>query len=100
MYSEGEEDYDDKDGMSNFIVEGGEDEDEKVAGRDRKKRLQRKRKIFIDSDDDIEEDDMAVIFGHVQPTPAVLTGEVRTMSRFLPSTKMKVDQAALVRIAN
>ncbi|KIJ63774.1 hypothetical protein HYDPIDRAFT_155277 [Hydnomerulius pinastri MD-312] len=82
-------DDDDDDDMSDFIVENGEDEDEKDARRDLKKRLQKKRKMVIDSDDDFEEDEKDVIFGQASPDAVTSTGQVKMMSRFLPSTKMK-----------
>lgn len=76
----------DDDDLSDFIVEDGEDEDEKDA-RHELKRLKRKRMI-VESDDDIEEDERETVLGHKKPE--VATAEVKIMSRFLPSTKMKV----------
>ena len=74
----------DDDDLSDFIVEDGEDEEEKDASRELK-RLKRKRMI-VESDDDIEEDERGTVLGQ----PDVATAEVKIMSRFLPSTKMKV----------
>ena len=78
-----DEDYDDD--LSDFVVEDGEVE-EKDA-RCELKPLKRKRMI-VESDDDMEFDEYAAIIGHKEPD--LVTDEVKTMSRFLPSTKMKV----------
>ncbi|KAL4073393.1 SNF2 family N-terminal domain-containing protein [Scleroderma citrinum] len=74
------EGYDDN--LSDFIVEDDEDED----SRRELKPLKRKRMI-VESDDDIEEDERETIFGHKESY--VPTNEVKMLSRFLPSTKMK-----------
>ncbi|KAI0070755.1 hypothetical protein K474DRAFT_702536 [Panus rudis PR-1116 ss-1] len=92
--SDEEEGDDDDDDISDFIVGSGEDEEEKDARRALKLKLQSgsrrkskgKQRAIVISDD--EDDD--IIIGarptHVEETK---TGEIKTMSRFLPSTKMK-----------
>ncbi|KIK91296.1 hypothetical protein PAXRUDRAFT_830977 [Paxillus rubicundulus Ve08.2h10] len=73
---------DDDDSMSDFIVEDGEDEEEKDSRREFK-RIQKRRNMVVDSDDE------EAIFGRPSPDAAPSTGQMRMMSRFLPSTKMK-----------
>lgn len=88
-----EEDNDDDD-LSDFIVQDDQDEDEKDARRELKKRLKGKRKEIIVIED--SEDD-GVIFGARPDTP---TGPVpiKLMSKFLPSTKMKVRMLFIVGV--
>ncbi|KAG6335342.1 hypothetical protein ID866_3753 [Astraeus odoratus] len=80
IYDSDSDAYDDD--LSDFIVQ---DEEEKNIRRDLK-RSKRKRMI-VDSDDDIEEVEKEAIFGNAEACPP--TGEIKVMSRFLPSTKMK-----------
>ena len=93
LRSDSEDDYDDdEDNLSDFIVQSDEDEEEKDARRAMNKRQGKKRAhIIIDSDDEPDTpEEKEVIFGVPKKVP---TKEkmVMTMSRFLPSTKMKVS---------
>lgn len=91
--SEGEEDDDE---MSDFIVHSDEDEEEKNARRDFKKRLgKRKAIVVLDPDDEIEDldtpEEKEVMFGMKKKDAAMSTEAIKLMPRFLPSTKMKVN---------
>lgn len=79
------------DDMTDFIVESDEDEEEKDVRRALKRRLgKRKSFIVLDSDEEMADtpEEKEVIFG-AKKVP-VSEKEIATMSRFLPSTKMKV----------
>ncbi|KAG2133197.1 P-loop containing nucleoside triphosphate hydrolase protein [Suillus bovinus] len=86
--SDDESEDDDDDDMSDFIVEDGEDEEEKDARRNIKKRLRTRRAIVVESDDELDADERDVVIGRNPRQVPASTGEVRMMSRFLPSTKM------------
>lgn len=89
--SESDDDEND-DHMNNFIVNDGEDEEEKDARHALKKRLGKMRaNVIMDSDDELEtSEEKGVIFG-ARKKDALEKDAVPTMSRFLPSTKMKVS---------
>ncbi|KAJ7149019.1 P-loop containing nucleoside triphosphate hydrolase protein [Mycena crocata] len=96
-----EDDAKDSD-LSDFIVESDEDEDEKDARRLLKKRLGKRRTIttIVDSDDEdeIEDPEVAeVIFGAKKKK--MTKEEIKTMPRFLPSTKMKAMMENLKTLA-
>lgn len=82
---------DDDDDMSDFIVEDDEDEEENNTRRELKKRLRKRRAMVVESDDDLEEDEREVVIGRSPRKVPASMGEVKTMSRFLPSTKMNVS---------
>ncbi|KAG1726392.1 P-loop containing nucleoside triphosphate hydrolase protein [Suillus lakei] len=82
------EDDDDDDDISDFIVEDGEDEAEKDARRDIKKRLRKRRAIVVESDDELDADEREVVIGRSPRKVPASIGQVKMMSRFLPSTKM------------
>lgn len=89
---------DDDDDLSDFIVASDEDEEEKDARRALKKRLGKKRaQVIVDSDDEPESpEEKEVLFGTRKKTPDATSGDaVPLMSRFLPSTKMKVRGVVL-----
>ncbi|KAF9003231.1 SNF2 family N-terminal domain-containing protein [Cyathus striatus] len=95
---EGDEDEDDD--ISDFIVESDEDEEEKDARRALKKRVgaRRRNNIVLDSDDDF--DDAAaeeVVFGRKKKEP-IPEEVLKTMPRFLPSTKMKFMMEKLTEL--
>ncbi|KAL0958396.1 hypothetical protein HGRIS_000537 [Hohenbuehelia grisea] len=87
-------DEDDGDGLSDFIVEDDEDEqdvDARVAQRKRAVKG-KKRNIVLDSDDEMDDAPISqgIIFGASRdPTPPSADGTIALMPRFLPSTKMK-----------
>jgi hypothetical protein len=74
-----------------FIVQSDEDEEEKEARRALRMRGRKAHPIVIlDSDDEPETpEEKEVIFG-MHKKAAAADGPIPTMSRFLPSTKMKV----------
>lgn len=82
------EDDDEDDDISDFIVEDGEDEEEKDARRDIKKRLRTRRAMVVESDDELDADEREVVIGRGPRKVPASVGQVKTMSRFLPSTKM------------
>lgn len=84
------EDDDDDDDISDFIVEDGEDEEEKDARRNIKKRLRTRRAMVIESDDELDADEREVVIGRSTRKVPASMGQVKMMSRFLPSTKMNV----------
>lgn len=84
------EDDDEDDDISDFIVEDGEDEEEKDARRDIKKRLRTRRAMVVESDDELDADEREVVIGRGPRKVPASVGQVKTMSRFLPSTKMNV----------
>ncbi|KAF9465092.1 SNF2 family N-terminal domain-containing protein [Collybia nuda] len=91
-----EEEVDDD--IKDFIVQSDEDEEEKDAHRNLRKRLGKRRAIVIDSDDEIEDspEDKEVLFG-VKKAP--VSGEpIKLMARFLPSTKMKFMMKQLEKL--
>jgi hypothetical protein len=83
---------DEEDDMSDFIVDSDEDEEEKDARKVMKERRLGKRRanVILDSDDEMDTpEDKEVLMG--RKTKEQLSREaVENMSRFLPSTKMKV----------
>ncbi|KAI0938712.1 hypothetical protein AcV5_000330 [Taiwanofungus camphoratus] len=81
---EGDDDFDDD--LSDFIVESGEDEEEKDARRALKKRLGKRRAIVL-SDNEMDFDD-DVICG-ANPDVYIPPEQIKLMPKFLPSTKMK-----------
>lgn len=87
--SEDEEDDDPDDDLSDFIVDDDEDEEEADARIARNRATRRvSRRAIVVSDD--EGDDEGIIYG-AKPSSAPVTPEkAKKMSRFLPSTKMKV----------
>lgn len=91
--SDNDSEYDDDDGsdLSDFIVESDEDEEEKDARRVKKQRQTKKHKnVILDSDDEPDTpEEQEVIFGLKKKEP-MTTDVVPIMSRFLPSSKMKV----------
>ncbi|PPQ65989.1 hypothetical protein CVT26_010649 [Gymnopilus dilepis] len=100
LRSDSEDDYDDdEDNLSDFIVQSDEEEEEKDARRAMNKRQGKKRAhIIIDSDDEPDTpEEKEVIFGVPRKVP---TKEkmVMTMSRFLPSTKMKYMMEQLQKL--
>lgn len=90
MSEDESEDEEGDDDLSDFIVEDGEDEEEKDARRALKNRQGKKRaKVILDSDEEVEEtpEEKEVYFGKkVHKSPE----EIKILPRFLPSTKMKV----------
>ncbi|KAF9220758.1 hypothetical protein BS17DRAFT_786466 [Gyrodon lividus] len=96
--SEDDDDDDDDDSMSDFIVEDNEDEEEKDARLEFKRHLQKKRRVVVDSDEDIE-DEMEAIFGRPSAGASLSTGQVQMMAKFLPSTKMKKMMEHLLKWA-
>jgi hypothetical protein len=97
VYDSDYEDDDDDDDMSDFIVEDDEDEEEKDAKRDIKQRVKKRRAMVVESDDDLNADEKEVIIGRSPREVPASMGQVKTMSRFLPSTKMKVGCHVSVR---
>jgi hypothetical protein len=85
-----DESEDDDDDMSDFIVEDGEDEEEKDARRNIKKRLRKRRAMVVESDDELDADEREVVIGRSPRKVPASMGQVKMMSRFLPSTKMNV----------
>jgi SNF2 family DNA or RNA helicase len=83
-----DESEDDDDDMSDFIVEDGEDEEEKDARRNIKKRLRKRRAMVVESDDELDADEREVVIGRSPRKVPASMGQVKMMSRFLPSTKM------------
>lgn len=85
---------DDGSDISDFIVESDEDEEEKDARRDIKKRqVKHNKHIIMDSDDEPDTlEEQEVIFGLKKKVP-VSTEVIPIMSRFLPSSKMKVCES-------
>lgn len=89
--SDYEDEDDDDDDMSDFIVDDDEDEEEKDTKRDIKKCLKKRRAMVVESDDDdFSADERGVTGRSPRKVPASMD-QVKTMSRFLPSTKMKVS---------
>ncbi|PCH44932.1 hypothetical protein WOLCODRAFT_145249 [Wolfiporia cocos MD-104 SS10] len=85
LEDEQDEDYDDD--LSDFIVQDGEDEEEKNARHALKKRLGKRRAIVLSDEEDVDED---IICGVRPDPPRDLSPEqVKMLPRFLPSTKMK-----------
>ena len=78
------------DDVSDFIVDDDEDEEEADARIALKQSARRAAKRAVVLSDD--EDDNAVIYGAkpADPAPNAIPEKVKMMSRFLPSTKMKV----------
>lgn len=87
--SDSDDDGDDDD-MSDFIVEDDEDEEEKDTKREMKNRLRKRRVMVVESDDDLDEDEREVVIGRNPKEVPASADQVKTMSRFLPSTKMNV----------
>ena len=91
--SDNESDYDDDDDddLSDFIVNSDEDEEEKDERKAMKTRQTKKHKnVILDSDDEPDTpEEREVIFGLKKKEPMTMD-VVPIMSRFLPSTKMKV----------
>ncbi|KAG1772000.1 SNF2 family N-terminal domain-containing protein [Suillus placidus] len=83
-----DESEDDDDDISDFIVEDGEDEEEKDARRNIKKRLRTRRAMVVESDDELDADEREVVIGRSPRKVPASMGQVKMMSRFLPSTKM------------
>ncbi|KAG1729528.1 SNF2 family N-terminal domain-containing protein [Suillus paluster] len=91
VYDSDDESEDADDDMSDFIVEDDEDEEEeeeKDVRRDIKKRLKKRRAMVVESDDDLDADEREVVIGRSTRKVPAATGQVKMMSRFLPSTKM------------
>jgi hypothetical protein len=86
--------------MEDFIVHSDEDEAEKDARR-AEKRLGKKRVIAkIESDDEMESgDDREVIYGK-KARVSILKEQVELLPRFLPSTKMKVNEFYLALLSH
>jgi hypothetical protein len=86
--------------MEDFIVHSDEDEAEKDARR-AEKRLGKKRAIAkIESDDEMESgDDREVIYGK-KARVSILKEQVELLPRFLPSTKMKVNEFYLALLSH
>ena len=74
--------------------ESDEDEEEKDARRALKKMGKRRANVVLDSDEEMELDD-DVICGAKPDLADMPMGDIKTMSRFLPSTKMKVRSYVL-----
>lgn len=92
VYDSDYEDEDDGDDMSDFIVDDDEGEEEKDAKRDIKERLKKRRAMVVESDDDdFSADEREVAIGKSPRKVPASMGQVKTMSRFLPSTKMNVS---------
>lgn len=100
-----EEMEDDDDDLSDFIVQDGEDEEEKDAKRAIKKRLGKRHAssdVDMDSpyaseaeEDNVLDDD--VVFGPQKRfTGSSLTDGIKTLSKLLPSTKMLVRTWSLI----
>ncbi|KAJ7637082.1 SNF2 family N-terminal domain-containing protein [Roridomyces roridus] len=87
VQSEYEQDSD----LEDFIVQSDEDEEEKDAVRNSKKRLGKRRATtIVDSDDEIEEDlpeEKEILFG--ARNKKLSKEAIKMMPKFLPSTKMK-----------
>ncbi|KAG0702167.1 SNF2 family N-terminal domain-containing protein [Suillus ampliporus] len=88
VYDSEDESEDDDDDMSDFIVEDDDDEEEKDARRSIKKRLRTRRAMVVESDDDLDADEREVVIGRSHRKVPASMGQVKMMSRFLPSTKM------------
>lgn len=87
---------DDGDDLSDFIVRDGEDEEEKDRQRDLKKRLGKWRAStpddYLESESESEDsDDEGIVFGRKKPNQGYTGGPIKTLSRLLPSTKMKAS---------
>lgn len=85
---EEDDDDDDDDDLSDFIVEDGEDEEKKDVRRNIKKRLRTRRAMVVESDDELDADERQVVIGRSPRKVPTSMGQVKMMSRFLPSTKM------------
>lgn len=94
--SDVEDDDDFDNDLSDFIVESGEDEEEKDARRALKKRLGKRRAIVL-SDDEMDFDD-DVICG-ANPDVYIPPEQIKLMPKFLPSTKMKVSHVICYTLA-
>jgi hypothetical protein len=83
-----DEDYEDADDsdLSDFILESDEDEDEKDARRELKKKLSKSKRVVLDSDEDVQMEDEDELI----PPTVVAKKKGKTVHHFLPSTKMKV----------
>ncbi|OAX39929.1 hypothetical protein K503DRAFT_865031 [Rhizopogon vinicolor AM-OR11-026] len=79
---------DDDDDLSDFIVEDDEDGEEKDTKREMKKRLKKRRAMVVESDDEFDADEREVVIGRSSWKVPASMDQVKTMSRFLPSTKM------------
>ncbi|KAG5653742.1 hypothetical protein H0H81_010999, partial [Sphagnurus paluster] len=92
------EDEDCEDGLSDFIAEDDEDEEQTDTRRKRVKRLGKRRaNVIIDSEDEIEEspEQEEILFGKkVRMSPEAS----KLMPRFLPSTKMKYMMEYLTKL--
>jgi hypothetical protein len=95
------DDNDSDDDMSDFIVQDDEDEEEKDARRVIKARSGKKNAhIILDSDDEPDTpEEKEVIFGTRRKAPEILKDGIPLMSRFLPSTKMKVRKTYFVLVS-
>ncbi|KAJ7190933.1 SNF2 superfamily protein [Mycena pura] len=95
-YTDGDSDSD----LSDFIVETDEDEEEKDARRLQKKSLGKRRAIIVvdsDEEDNVETpEEKEVLFGAKKK---LTKQEIKTMPRFLPSTKMKAMMDYLKKLA-
>ncbi|KAJ7437384.1 P-loop containing nucleoside triphosphate hydrolase protein [Mycena galericulata] len=95
-----DDDYKDSD-LSDFIVESGEDEEEKDVRRNMKKRLGKRRAIttILDSDeemDDVTPEETEILFG---ARKKLSKEDIKLMPKFLPSTKMKAMMDVLKQLA-
>jgi len=85
---------DSDDDMSDFIVQSDEDEEEKDTRRELKlkqKSTNPGKAAILDSDEELDLPDFHdVVFGRPKPKEDIPPEVLKTMPRFLPSTKMKV----------
>ncbi|KAL5498669.1 hypothetical protein ACEPAH_2024 [Sanghuangporus vaninii] len=87
--SEDEDDDDEDDDLSDFIVHTDEDEEEKDERRRLKKRLGKRRasSAYLEESESEDTDDDDIVHGRKKSTADL--APIKTMSKLLPSTKMK-----------
>ncbi|KAJ2936849.1 hypothetical protein H1R20_g266, partial [Candolleomyces eurysporus] len=95
-----DDEYDEDDDLSDFIVNDDEDEDEKDARRALKlKQKKRRANVVLDSDEEMEQPEVqAVVFG-VKSKKQLEREALEKMPRFLPSTKMKYMMELIQKIS-
>lgn len=90
-----DKDEDDDDDLSDFIVDSDEDEEEEDTRQQLKKALgKRKAFIVLDSDDEGDEVEQ-VVFGRKKNS---MSGQIKLMPKFLPSTKMQRMMKQIVEL--
>ncbi|KAF5357721.1 hypothetical protein D9758_007422 [Tetrapyrgos nigripes] len=97
---ESNDEYEDDDNLSDFIVPDDADDGEYTPRpKKMKKPLMNKRKhvIVIDSDEDEDPEEKELILGRKRK--ALSAKEIKMLPRFFPSTKMKYMMNEIVRLA-